>query len=155
MISPELLRRFPFFGFMNEAQLRAVSMIAGVNICQAGETIVEDAVPAAFLYFLIDGSAAYYYNVTSDHDPSYRKEYYVSDFDPGDVFGISALIEPYIYTATVRAEKRCKLIKIDAAALRAVCQVDVRLSRGLMHAIAKAAMERLQQTRVLLIAANA
>ena len=154
MISPELLRRFPFFGFMNGAQLRAVSMIAGVSSCQAGETIVEDAAPAETLYFLIDGSAAYYYNVRVDHDPSYRKEYYISDFDSGEAFGISALLEPFIYTATVRAEKACKLIKIDAAALRALCEVDVRLSRGLMHAIAKAAMERLQRTRVLLIAAQ-
>jgi len=28
MISPELLRRFPFFNFMNDAQLKAVAMIA-------------------------------------------------------------------------------------------------------------------------------
>jgi hypothetical protein len=28
MVSPELLRRFPFFGFMNEKQLKAVAMIA-------------------------------------------------------------------------------------------------------------------------------
>lgn len=155
MISPELLRRFPLFGFLNGGQLRAVAMIASVNTCQAGETIVEDAAPADSLYFLIDGSAAYYYNITVDHDPAYRKEYYISDFDPGEAFGISALLEPYIYTATVRAEKPCKLIKIDAPALRALCEVDVRLSRGMMHAIAKAAMDRLQRTRVLLIAAQA
>jgi CRP/FNR family cyclic AMP-dependent transcriptional regulator len=155
MISPEVLRRFPFFGFMDEAQLRAVSMIASLNHSQPGETIVEDGLPAASLYFLIDGSASYYYCVTTEHDPSYSKEYFVSDFNPGEVFGISALIEPYIYTATVRAEKPSKLIKIDAAALRALCEVDVRLSSGLMHAVARAAMERLQQTRVLLIAAKA
>jgi CRP-like cAMP-binding protein len=154
MISPELLRRFPFFGFMNGAQLRAVAMIASANNCQAGEVIVEDAAPADSLCFLVDGSAAYYYNFTAPHDPSYRKEYYINDFDPGEVFGISALLEPYVYTASVRAERPCKLIKIEAPALRALCEVDVRLSRGLMHAIARAAMERLQRTRVLLIAAQ-
>jgi len=154
MISPELLRRFPFFGFMTASQLRAVAMISDVHNSQAGETIVEDATPANFLYFVVDGSAAYYFHIKADHDPAQQQEYYISDFDAGEAFGISALLEPYTYTATVRAERPCKLIKIDAPALRALCEVDVRLSGGLMHAIARAAMERLQRTRVLLIAAQ-
>jgi hypothetical protein len=35
---------------------------------------------------------------------------------------------------------------------RALCEVDPQLSVGLMKAVAKAAMERLQMTRVLLVA---
>jgi voltage-gated potassium channel len=154
MISPELLRRFPFFNFMNDSQLKAVAMIAEEKEYQIGNTIVDANTPASFLFFLIDGSAAYYYIVTTEHDPYYKHEYYISDFDPGEIFGISALIDPYTYTAAVRAEKNCMLIKIDASALRALCEVDSKLSGGLMYAIAKAAMERLQHTRVQLVAAK-
>jgi CRP-like cAMP-binding protein len=154
MISPELLRRFPFFGFMNDAQLKAVAMIAQEMECKIGDNIVNAGTPAASLYFLIEGSASYYYIVTSEHDPYYKQEYYISDFNPGEIFGISALIEPYIYTAAVRAEKPCRIIKIDAPALRALCEVDAKLSCGLMQAVAKSAMERLQHTRVQLIAAK-
>ncbi len=154
MISPELLRRFPFFNFMNDAQLKAVAMIAEEKDHKIGDSIIEADTPASSLYFLIEGSAAYYYIVTTEHDPYYKHEYYISDFNPGEIFGISALIEPYIYTAAVRVEKPCTLIKIDASALRALCEVDTKLSCGLMYAIAKAAMERLQHTRVQLIAAK-
>ncbi|MBI3162538.1 MAG: cyclic nucleotide-binding domain-containing protein [Chloroflexi bacterium] len=154
MISPELLRRFPFFNFMNDAQLKAVAMIAEEREFKIGNTIIEADTPATSLYFLIDGSAAYYYIVKSEHDPYYKQEYYISDFNPGEIFGISALIDPYTYTAAVRAEKPCKLIRIEAAALRALCEVDTKLSCGLMYAIAKAAMERLQHTRVQLVAAK-
>lgn len=154
MISPELLRRFPFFGFMQDAQLKAVAMIAEEQTYKPGDIIVEANTPAASLFFLVDGSAAYYYIVTSEHDPYYKHEYYISDFNPGEIFGISALIEPYAFTATIRAEKACNLIKIDAAALRALCEVDTQLSCGLLRAVAKAAMERLQNTRVQLIAAK-
>jgi CRP-like cAMP-binding protein len=52
----------------------------------------------------------------------------------------------------LRADKPCRVIKIDALALRALCEVDPQLSVGLMKAIAKAAMERLQMTRVQLVA---
>ena len=155
MISPELLRRFPFFSFMDDKQLKAVAMIAEEISYNNGEDVVANNTPASKLFFLIEGTASYYYIVTSEHDPYYKQEYFISDFNPGEIFGISALIEPYVFTATVRAEKPCRLIEIDASALRALCEVDVQLSCGLMRSIAKAAMERLQHTRVQLIAAKA
>ncbi len=155
MISPELLRRFPFFNFMDDKQLKAVAMIADEKNYNDGDEVVSHDTPASKLFFLIEGTASYYYIVTSEHDPYYKQEYFISDFNPGEIFGISALIEPYVFTASVRAEKTCRLIEIDAAALRALCEVDVQLSCGLMRAVAKAAMERLQHTRVQLIAAKA
>jgi CRP-like cAMP-binding protein len=155
MISPELLRRFPFFNFMDDKQLKAVAMIAEDKTYDEGTDIVTYNSPAQKLFFLIEGTASYYYIVTSEHDPYYKQEYFISDFNPGEIFGISALIEPYVFTATVRAEKSSHLIEIDASALRALCEVDMQLSCGLMRAVAKAAMERLQHTRVQLIAAKA
>jgi CRP-like cAMP-binding protein len=154
MLSPETLRRFPFFSFMDDAQLKAVAMIAEEKDCKIGDSIIDADTPATSLFFLMEGSVAYYYVVTSEHDPYYKHEYYISDFNPGEIFGISALIEPYIYTAAMRVEQPCKIIKIEASALRALCEVDTKLSNGLMHAIAKAALERLQHTRVQLIAAT-
>ena len=153
MISSETLRRFPFFSFMNDAQLKAVAMIAEEKDYKNGDSIIDADTPATSLFFLMEGSAAYYYIVTTEHDPYYKQEYYISDFNPGEVFGISALIEPYIYTAAVRVEKPCKIITIKASPLRALCEVDTKLSSGLMHALAKAALERLEHTRVQLVAA--
>ncbi len=65
MVSPELLRRYPFFGFMDDAQLKALSMIAEDKSYKAGEIIVEYNSPANTLYFLVEGGASYYYLVTS------------------------------------------------------------------------------------------
>jgi CRP-like cAMP-binding protein len=155
MISPELLRRFPFFNFMDDKQLKAVAMIAEEKSYEDGIEIVENNSPAKKLFFLVEGTASYYYIVTSEHDPYYKQEYFISDFNPGEIFGISALIEPFVFTASVRADKPCRLIEIDAPALRALFEVDLQLSCGLMSAVAKAAMERLQHTRVQLIAAKA
>lgn len=155
MISPEVFRRYPFFGFMNDAQLKGVAMVAEEVVFRPGETILEAGQPAKDLYFLLEGNAEYYYLVTTEHDPDYRQEYYISDFDPGDIFGISALIEPYVYTSTVRAGKKgCRAIRLEASALRALCEVDHDLSCGLLRAVAEAAMERLQSTRAQLIAAK-
>jgi CRP-like cAMP-binding protein len=154
MISPELLRRFPFFNFMDEGQVKAVAMIAEEITFEKDEVIVETGKPAERFFFLIDGDVSYYAVVTSEHDPYYRKEYFISDIGRGEIFGISALIEPYIYTATLKSDKVSRAIQINASALRALCEVDMKLSCGLHRAVAKAAMERLQATRTLLVAAN-
>jgi len=46
------------------------------------------------------------------------------------------------------------VIKINANALRALCEGDDALFKGLLKAVAKTAMERLENTRVQLIAAQ-
>ena len=152
MISLELLQRFPFFSFMDEKELRALAMIAQEIKLEPGDVLVEANTPADALYFVIKGNLPYYMVVTSEHIPDYRREYFVGYINPEEIFGISALLEPYYYTATMRADKPCSVIKIDALALRALCEVAPQLSVGLMKAVAKAAMERLQMTRVLLVA---
>lgn len=152
MIPIELLHRFPFFSFMNEKELKAIATIAEEMQLEPGDVLCESNTPANALYFLTKGSLPYYIVVTTEHIPDYRQEYFVGYINPEEIFGISALIEPYYYTATLRVEKPCRVIKIDAVALRALCEVDSQLSVGLMKAIARAAMERLQMTRVQLVA---
>jgi len=152
MIPLELLHRFPFFAFMSDKELKAIATIAQELKLAAGEVLCEANTPADALYFLTKGNLPYYIVVTTEHIPDYRQEYFVGYLNPEEIFGISALIEPYYYTATLRADKPCRVIKIDALALRALCEVDPQLSVGLMKAVAKAAMERLQMTRVQLVA---
>jgi CRP-like cAMP-binding protein len=137
---------------MDDAELKAVAMIAEDLRFDTGNTIVEAGKPADALYFLIEGDISLYFVVTTEHDPDYRAEYYICDINADEIFGISALIEPYVYTSTLRVNMPCRVIKLDASALRALCEVDSRLSYGLMRAVAKSAMERLTTTRIHLIA---
>jgi CRP-like cAMP-binding protein len=155
MISPELLRRYPFFGFLDDSQLKAVAMIAEEIAVEKGHLILEADKPAEALYFLLDGSAELCYVVVDPLRPELSKEFYISDINPGEIFGISALVEPYQYTGTIRALSPCRVIKIEAFSLRVLCTKDPDLAYGLMRATAKAAMERLHDTRVQLVAARA
>lgn len=152
MISTEMLRKFPFFSFMDYSQQKAVAMIADKITFEKDDVIVEAGKPAGHFYFLIDGDVGYYAVVTSEHDPYYRKEYFVTDINPGEIFGISALIEPYVFTATLKANKVSHVLQVDAASLRALCEVDSKLALGLYRTVAKTAMERLQYTRLQLAA---
>lgn len=152
MISPELLRRYPFFAFLDEAQLRALAMLSEEIELADGTLVFDTDRPADALCLLTEGNLELYYAVVDREDPELRKEFFLSEFSPGDIFGISALIEPYIYTASVRASTTSRVVKIDGVGLRALCEVDLKMAVGLMKATAKTAMERLTDTRVQLAA---
>ena len=154
MVSAKNLRQYSFFDFMGDEELEAVSKIAVENEYQKGDLIVEAGEPADKFYFLAEGNLAYYYVVTIGNDPYYKKEYHISDINAGEIFGISALIEPYRYTATLRVDAPSRVIAIVARDLRALCEADPKLAYGLMQAVAKAAIERLETTRIQLIAAR-
>lgn len=155
MVSPKHLRRYDLFDFMGEKELEAVAAIAKEKEYQEGDVIVEFGRPADTFYFLAEGDVAYYYVVTTENDPYYKKEYFISNINAGEIFGISALIAPYRYTATLRVDKPSRVIEIVASDLRALCDADPKSAYGLMQAVAKAAIERLEATRIQLIAARA
>lgn len=155
MVSPELLRRYPFFGAFDDAELGDIAMISEEVFYQAGDTVFEVEQPAAALYLLISGGVEIWYVAIDKHEQDLRKEFYVSDINPGDIFGISALIEPYVYTTTALVTGAAQLIKVDGPELRGLCQLDPKLEAAMMRRLAKVAMDRLHDTRVQLLAARA
>lgn len=153
MISPEVLRRYPFFGRCDDAQLTTLAMLADEKTLAPGETVIEAGQPADRLYLLMNGSVDLFFILEEENRPEVRREFPVGEVNPGEPFGISALIEPYRYTTTARAAQPSRAIAVDAAGLRAACTGDQALAYWLMQAIAKATLERLNATRVQLAAA--
>ncbi len=153
MISPEILRRYPFFGSLTDTQIKALAMIAEEQACGKGTVLCEEGKPADAFYLLVDGGVSLYYVSEDEFHPKTRKEFLVGEVNPGEVFAISAFIEPYIYTATVRVDKNSRVVKFDRIALNELINKDPKLNCILMYKIAKAMMERLTFVRVQLAAA--
>jgi CRP/FNR family transcriptional regulator len=153
MISPELLRRYAFFGQFNESDLYAIAMISEEISADAGTILFEERQPANALFLLLDGSIDLYYKSEEEYHPKGRKEFLVGEINPGEIFSISSMLEPYILNASARTAKPSRFIKIDAPALRQLSQENHKMGCIIMRQIAKALMERLAYTRVQLAAA--
>lgn len=153
MISPELLRRYPFFAPYSDAQLREIAMLSDEITAEAGTTLFEECQAADWFYLLIDGGIDLYYKSEEQYHPKTKKEFSVGEINPGEVVAISAMIDPYVLNATARVSKDSRLIKTDAKAFRALFKKDPQLGYITMHQIAKSTMERLAFTRVQLAAA--
>ena len=153
MVSPELLKRFPFFFAFNEAELILIAMIADQEEVEQGTVLFEETQPATTLFLLQEGSVELFYTAADKQHSTASKEFSVGEINPGEIFAISALIEPYVLNAGARTSQRSKILKINAEALRALFENDCDLGYKTMHQITKALMERLTSTRVQLAAA--
>lgn len=155
MVSTELLRRYPFFGFMNPEQLRQVAMITEELDIPKNNILFTIGERAEALYFLQDGSIDLHYVVEDRHLPALRKDFHIGTINPGEVLGISSLVEPYILTSTAVTTTLCTLLRINAAGLHQLSEQDHALACGLQKQAAQTAMQRLHATRILLAAATA
>lgn len=155
MISPEILRRYPFFRYLGDSALKSIAMLADEVVFQPGATIFKADEPADALYLLAEGSVDLHYSATDSDNPDNSRTFYIGPVNPGEPLGISALIEPYRYTTAAIADGPCRLIRIDAAPLRALCAANNEVGATLMRHTALALMSRLRETRVLLVASRA
>lgn len=153
MISPEVFRRFPFFGWIDSEALRQIAMFSEELSFEKDSIIFEEKTPAQDLYFLISGSVDLFFSVSEETRPDEHKEYYTGSINPGEAFAISALIEPHVYVATARTSTPSVMLRVAAPALRQLLESQPLLGYRLMSQIARVAMDRLNTTRVQLAAA--
>jgi CRP/FNR family transcriptional regulator, cyclic AMP receptor protein len=153
MVSPELLRRFPFFGIFNDNQLKKIAMISEEINVPTGTKLFDECAQANALYLLVDGSIDLMYKSEEEFHPKTKKVFPVGEINPEEVFGISSVLEPYEYKSTALASKDSKILRIDGENLRKLMKEDPEFGCSLMHQIARVIMERLTYTRIQLAAA--
>ena len=152
MISPELLRRYPFFAGLTESQLKLVAKLAQESTYPKGATLFEECDVANRLFLLIDGSIDLYYRSQDEFHPTTAKEFFVGEINTGEAFGTSAIIDQNEYNATARTSVNSRVIEIDALALRELLTQDPHLANIFLLQVIKTLKERVMALRVQLAA---
>lgn len=140
------LQHYHFFEKLTDVQLRKVAALAEEITVEKGTILFDEDNPADKLCLLMEGGVDLYCVSGTE------RELEVGGINVGEVFGLSALIEPYKYHAAARVSARSRILKVDATGLRALCAADLQLAYYLVHGVARAAMERLYSTQILLAA---
>ena len=144
MISPEVLRAYPYFAGANEESLRQLAMATEELTFQEGQVLFREGQAAERLYILIRGEVDIQYELnTGEHRT-------VDTVIAGDVLVWSALVRPYRTTALAIARRTSEVIAVDSRKLRELCESDRDLGFSLMTEIAQATSHRLEGARVQL-----
>jgi CRP-like cAMP-binding protein len=156
MVSIELLRRYPFFGFLNYQQLNKVAMISEEVSVDKGNIIFQMGETADAFYLLAEGSIDLHHEVIDElFRPDNWKDFLIGEVNPGECFGISTVTPPYDLMASAQATSDCQAIRVDGEELRNLMETDSDLASGFLLQIILALKERLQYTRIQLAAARA
>ena len=144
MISPEVLRRYPYFAGLNEDSLRQLAMIAEEKTVPANTVMFREGDPASHLSVILKGEVNIQYVLG---DGEFRT---VDTLVEGDLLMWSALVEPYKATAIGTTTKETRLARIDSIKLRALCEKEPIIGYRLMTQAAKLLAHRLEGARVQL-----
>ena len=147
MVSPELLRRYPFFSGLDEGRLVFLAKAAQEDSVAAGEYFFRDGETLNTLYILMEGEVAITANL-----PAKGREIVLSTINPGEVFAWSALVPPYQATSSAKAVASCRVIALDCVALRAQLERDHTLGYMIMARLAQVMRDRIRDMRMETIA---
>ncbi len=148
MVTPELFHHYPIFSFLKPEMLSAIAAISREEVYEKGAIIYREKEHTDYLYILVKGSVELLFKIEADNpDP---KELHFGEVSAGEMFGISALLEPFTHTSTARVLRTSTIIKIQAAGLMALYKDDPLMAYNMMRQVAKTTTKRLNATRLQL-----
>jgi CRP-like cAMP-binding protein len=158
MVSPELLRRNPFFAGLSHEQIQLTAQLADEVEVEAGHVFFREDNALDKMYMLLDGAVAAFLEVPdrSQQQPVSgqltgdvrTREAVVTTYGAGEVFGWSALFQPPTATSGAKATSRCSVVAFDALQLLGLFEQDCQLGYLVTRKAAGLMRQRLRDLRI-------
>ena len=129
---------------LSKEQREQVRSLGRIEQYDNGVTIFTEGQGAKKIYLVEDGRVA----VESQVVRGMRLP--ISILYPGQAFGWSALVSPYLYTATVTTLYKTRVIAIDHESLSALMKSDLSLGFTIMDNVASIVASRLRNLELAL-----
>lgn len=157
MISPELIRRFPFFAGLDHEQIAALANVAQEQNVDTGKYFFREGEELCCFYLLLEGAVGIVVELPDqkvEHTVAEQitgefktRDVVVTTVGPGEVFGWSGLVSPHEATAGAKALVPSRVVTFDCRELRKIFQDDCRFGYLMMEKIARLIRSRLRDLR--------
>ena len=157
MISPELLRRYPFFAGLTYNHIVTLADAADEVSVPTEHYFFHEGDELRHFYFTVEGEAVIVIDVPNQEvthtlselltDEYQTKDVVVIAIRPGEVFGWSALVPPYKATSSGKAAVSCRVIAFDCWKLRQSFEEDCQFGYLMMQKAAQVIRSRLRALR--------
>ena len=158
MISPEVIRRYPFFGGLSYEHIVVLASAANEISVESGHYFFHDGDNLHQFYLILHGEVAVAMEVPDQAVEQkisgqltgqfQMRDVVLSSLGRGDAFAWSALVPPYQATASVKATTPCQVAVFDALALRRAFEEDCRFGYMMMQKAAQISSNRLRDMRI-------
>ena len=159
MVSPELIRRFPFFAGLESSEIDDLAKLGEAFDAVEGKKLFQEGEDLECLFLVESGEVGIIIEATAQdfkHGVAAQltgtvkmEDVVVSSAKDGDVFGWSALIPPYQATAGVKVlSSKATIVSIDAIGLRKIFEEKPQFGYKMALKIAQVSRQRLQDSRI-------
>lgn len=159
MVSPELIRRYPFFAGLDLGQIELLARSAEEVSVDEGHRFFREGDELENFYLMIKGSADVVMEVPdrerSGADISGQltgdlatTDVAVSSVGSGDVFGWSGLVPPHAASAGAVASRPCTVAQFDCRELNQAFTTDCQLGYLMTQRAANVMRDRLRDIRI-------
>lgn len=138
MVSPELIRRYPYFSGISMESIKLLANIAEEIESEQDQYFHHEGEEIDKVYILVEGEVSLITTL-----PQQDKEVVINTLGTDDVFGWTSLLPPYTAGASAKSITGCKLIEFDARELRTKFEEDYQFGYLMMIKIAQIIRERL------------
>ncbi len=137
----KMIREFECFRQLSDEQVDAIAKISDSICYPAGHVLFEEGEKGEILYLLIEGDIDVFYR-----NPETGLEK-VDTVSSEEVIGCSAMVPPYIYTATEKSLSDVEVLEIKIAALRELIKKDPKIGLKIQEHIIKTLNDRILALR--------
>jgi CRP-like cAMP-binding protein len=141
----KVLKKSELFSTLDDKELRIIETIAEPQQVVAGEIVCKQGKREEKIYTVEDGAVAIVLEVGAMANRQ------VQAACSAESFGWSALVEPYICTASVKAIEKTTLLAFDANTLREICKKYPDIGCKIYQSVARVVAKRLRQAYVQLL----
>lgn len=158
MISPELIRRFPFFAGLDLEQINKLAKLGSEEIVEEGHYFFHENDELDKFYFSLEGAIGIVYEVPErdvEHTVADQfarklktKDIVISTVGPGEMFGWAGLVPPHTARASAKALAPSRVIAFDSLTLLKEFDKDCGFGYVMTQKAAQVIGNRLRDLRV-------
>lgn len=159
MVSPELLRRYPFFAGLSLDQITTMAKAADEMSVEAGHYFFHEGEEVDHFYLILEGEVAIVVQLLQKGKPvivaelaEKEREVTTTTLGHGEIFAWSALVPPHKSAASGKALTPCRVIAFDSRELRKRFDADPAFGYIMMQRAAQGVQSRLRAMRTEFLA---
>jgi CRP-like cAMP-binding protein len=158
MVSPELIRRYPFFANLSMEQIVTLAQAADELEVPPEHYFFRVQEELDHFYVVLEGQVGIQVNLTDErvsHSLSQQltgdlktREVVVTKIGPGEVFAWSALVPPHTATSSGKALTQCRVIAFGCRELRPILEEDCQFGYMMLQKATQVIRDRMRDLRI-------
>jgi CRP-like cAMP-binding protein len=143
MVSPELIRRYPFFSNFTLEQIVFLAKVAEEKSVQIDHYFSHEGEELDTLYLILEGEISAIITLPQDN-----REVTLNTLGPDEIFGWSSLVPPYTANIGTKTVVPSRVVAFDARELRKIFNEDHHFGYLMMIKIAQLIKSQLDALRI-------